>query len=146
MKFNGDKLQVTVLGSSHAPAVGAVIEGLPAGIQIDENQLAALMQRRAPGRMALTSTRREADEVEFVSGLKNGTTCGAPIHLSIRNKDVRSADYEALLNIPRPSHADYPARVKYGDDWDGRGGGQFSARMTRSIHWCASGCCWIRGR
>lgn len=137
MKFNGDKLQVTVLGSSHAPAVGAVIEGLPAGIHIDENELAALMQRRAPGRMALTSTRREADEVEFVSGLKNGTTCGAPIHLSIRNKDVRSADYEALLNIPRPSHADYPARVKYGDDWDGRGGGQFSARMTAPL--CAVG-------
>ena len=124
MKYNGEKLQVTVLGSSHAPAVGALIEGLPAGIHVDMEQLAALMARRAPGRMALTSTRQEADEVEFISGLNNGVTCGAPIHLSIRNKDVRSADYEAIRNIPRPSHADYPARIKYGDDWDGRGGGK----------------------
>ena len=137
MKYNGEKLQVTVLGSSHAPAVGALIEGLPAGIHIDMEQLAALMARRAPGRMALTSTRQEADEVEFISGLNNGVTCGAPIHLSIRNKDVRSTDYEAIRNIPRPSHADYPARIKYGDDWDGRGGGQFSARMTAPL--CAAG-------
>ena len=137
MRFNGDNLQVQVLGSSHGPAVDAVIEGLPAGIRIDMEQLAALMARRAPGRMALTSTRREADEVEFISGLNSGVTCGAPIHLSIRNKDVRSTDYEALRNIPRPSHADYPARIKYGEDWDGRGGGQFSARMTAPL--CAAG-------
>ncbi|MBO4379118.1 MAG: chorismate synthase [Clostridia bacterium] len=137
MKFNGDKLQVTVLGSSHGPAVGAVIEGLPAGIPIDMEQLAELMARRAPGRMALTSTRHETDEVEFVSGLNNGVTCGAPLHLSIRNKDARSTDYEAIRDIPRPSHADYPARIKYGEDWDGRGGGQFSARMTAPL--CAAG-------
>lgn len=137
MRFQGKKLTVQVFGQSHAEAVGAVIDGLPAGIRVDQEALSAFMRRRAPGQGAHTTARRETDRPEFLSGLVDGVTCGAPLAIIIRNQDVRSRDYDALRDVPRPSHADWPARVKYGADYDARGGGMFSARLTAPV--CAAG-------
>lgn len=132
----GQTLKITVFGQSHSPAIGAVIEGFPAGFEPDFDALAAFMARRAPGG-ALATARKEADEVRFLSGLADGKTCGAPLSLMIENTDTRSKDYAALADIPRPSHADYPAAVKYGAHNDVRGGGHFSGRLTAPL--CAAG-------
>jgi len=147
MRFNGKKLTVSVWGQSHADAIGAVMDGFPAGFRVDREALAAFMARRAPGQGAFTTARSEKDRVEFLSGLVDGVTCGAPLCLQIRNGDVRSADYEQMRDIPRPSHADWPAYVKYGEAHDVRGGGMFSARMTAPL--CAAGALalqWLRER
>ena len=137
MRFNGRCIQVSVFGQSHAEAVGAVAEGLPAGFRVDREALQAFLNRRAPGQGKHTTARKEADRPEFLSGLLEDVTCGGPVCLIIRNTDTRSGDYEALQDIPRPSHADWPARVKYGGAHDGRGGGMFSARLTAPL--CAAG-------
>ena len=137
MQFKGEKLTVTVFGQSHAPAVGMVMDGLPAGIRVDQEQLSALMARRAPGQGSFTTARKEADAPEFLSGLVENVTCGAPVCAVIRNSDTRSRDYSQFLSVPRPSHADYPARIRFGRDFDIRGGGQFSGRLTASL--CIAG-------
>ena len=130
----GEKLKVTLFGQSHGPAIGCVMEGFPAGQKIDGDFVAAFMARRAPGQNAWSTPRKEADQPEILSGLNaDGLTCGAPITAVIRNSNTRSGDYEALKDVPRPGHADYTARVKYGNAWDGRGGGQFSARLTAPL-------------
>lgn len=147
MRFNGKKLTVSVFGQSHAEAIGAVADGFPAGFRADREALAAFMARRAPGQGAFTTARKEKDEVEFVSGLVDGVTCGAPLCLQIRNGDVRSGDYAEMRDIPRPSHADWPAFVRYGESHDVRGGGMFSARMTAPL--CAVGALalqWLKER
>ena len=106
----GNKLRVTVFGQSHAPAIGAVIEGLPAGFTPDMEAVAAFMRRRAPGRDATATARREEDAVEVVAGLnERGKTCGAPLVGLIRNTDTRSRDYSNLYRAPRPGHADFTA-------------------------------------
>lgn len=128
----GKMLRVTIFGQSHGEAIGAVIDGLPAGFRIDRDAVAAFMARRAPGR-ALTTQRRESDEPEIVSGLVGGVTCGAPLAAVIRNADRRSGDYDELRAKPRPMHADYPAWVKYHGANDVRGGGQFSGRLTAPL-------------
>ncbi len=135
--YCGQKITVTVFGQSHGPAIGAVVDGLPAGFRIDTEKLAAFMARRAPGQGAHTTARRETDRVEFLSGVTDGILNGAPLCAVIQNTDVRSSDYEAIKNTPRPGHADYTARVKYGPAWDGAGGGQFSGRLTAPL--CAAG-------
>ena len=137
MQFTGEKLTVTVFGQSHAPAVGMVMDGLPAGIRVDREKLQAFMARRAPGQGSFTTSRKEADIPEFMSGLSEDTTCGAPVCALIRNNDARGRDYSQFLSVPRPSHADYPARVKFGNAYDIRGGGQFSARLTAPL--CIAG-------
>ncbi|MBR2823891.1 MAG: chorismate synthase [Clostridia bacterium] len=137
MRFQGKKLTVQVFGQSHGEAIGAVIDGLPAGVRVDQERLNALMRRRAPGQGAHTTARREPDIPEFVSGLADGISCGAPVTVLIRNRDARSGDYASLRDIPRPSHADWPAFVKYGPAHDGRGGGVFSGRLTAPL--CAAG-------
>ena len=130
----GEKLKVTLFGQSDGPAIGCVMEGFPAGQKIDGDFVAAFMARRAPGQNAWSTPRKEADQPEILSGLNaDGLTCGAPITAVIRNSNTRSGDYEALKDVPRPGHADYTARVKYGNAWDGRGGGQFSARLTAPL-------------
>ncbi len=133
----GRKLKVSIFGQSHAEAIGVVIDGFPAGFSVDEAALGAFMHRRAPGQSAFSTPRREADEVEFVSGLVNGVTCGAPICALIRNANTRSEDYRELRDQPRPSHADYPADVRYGGAQDVRGGGHFSGRLTAAL--CVAG-------
>lgn len=126
MNTLGNKLRVTVFGQSHAAAIGCVIDGLPAGFRPDMDRVNAFMARRAPGRTAWSTPRQESDAPEIVSGLVDGAACGAPVCALIRNSDQHSGDYSGLKRTPRPSHADYPALVKYGDSYDVRGGGQFS--------------------
>ena len=132
----GNKFRFTVFGQSHAPAIGVTVEGLPSGLEIDMDKLQAFMARRAPGGKYSTS-RKEADMPEFIAGLAEGKTCGAPLTAIIRNTNTRSSDYEYMRNIPRPGHADYCAMVKYGDSRDFSGGGQFSGRLTAPM--CIAG-------
>lgn len=130
----GERFKVTLFGQSHGPSVGCVMEGFPAGVAPDWDRISAFMARRAPGQDAWSTPRKEADQPEILSGLnENGQTCGAPITAVIRNGNTHSKDYEALRSTPRPGHADYTAYCKYGDAWDGRGGGQFSARLTAPL-------------
>ncbi len=133
----GERLKVTLFGQSHGTAIGCVVEGLPPGEAIDTEALDAFLARRAPGRSALSTSRREGDVPEFVSGLVDGVTCGAPLCAVIRNSDTRSADYEQLRRLMRPSHADYPAHLRYGGHQDVRGGGHFSGRLTAPL--CVAG-------
>ena len=133
MNTLGNRLKVTVFGQSHAPSIGCVVEGLPAGFAPDMERLSAFMTRRAPGRNAWSTPRQERDEPEILSGLVEGRTCGAPVAMVIRNSDQHSRDYSGLRRTPRPSHADYTAMVKYGDSYDIRGGGQFSGRLTAPL-------------
>lgn len=124
----GRLFRVTTWGESHGPAMGAIIDGCPPGIPLDHEIIQQDLDRRRPGK-ALTSQRKEKDQVEILSGVFEGRTTGTPISLLIRNKDVRSVDYEALAPIFRPGHADRTFEQKYGlRDW--RGGGRSSARET----------------
>ena len=132
----GNLFRFTIFGQSHAPAIGVCIEGLPSGFEIDMDALSAFLARRAPGGRYATS-RREPDAPEFIAGLNEGKTCGAPVTAVIRNTNTRSADYEYMRFIPRPGHADYTAMVKYGDSRDYSGGGQFSGRLTAPL--CIAG-------
>ena len=126
----GNKLKISIFGQSHSAAMGVVIDGLEAGIKIDEEKLADFMKRRAPGNDEYSTRRAEADKVEFVSGIVDGKTCGAPLCALIQNTNTRSKDYDNLKRVPRPSHADFAAWVKFGDARDVAGGGQFSGRLT----------------
>ncbi|MDR2532208.1 MAG: chorismate synthase [Oscillospiraceae bacterium] len=132
----GNNIKVSIFGESHGTAIGAVIDGLPAGEEIDGDELAAFMARRAPGN-ALTTPRKESDTPEFMSGIYKGKTTGAPVCVIIGNTNVRSEDYKKINNIPRPGHADYTARIKYSGNADMRGGGHFSGRLTAPL--CAAG-------
>ena len=133
----GQNIRLTVFGQSHSPAVGVTIEGIPAGEALDLDELRRFLARRAPGRNAWSTARREADEPEFVSGLAENVTCGAPLTALIRNADTRPKDYAALARLPRPGHADYTAFVKYGEHRDYAGGGHFSGRLTAPL--CVAG-------
>ena len=133
----GENFRISIFGESHAAAIGVTMEGLPAGSPIDSGMLQAFLERRAPGRDALSTSRREADAPEFLCGVKNGVATGAPITAIIRNADTRSNDYANLANVPRPGHADYPAEVKFGGCQDRAGGGHFSGRLTAPL--CIAG-------
>lgn len=133
MNTLGNKLKVTVFGQSHAPAIGCVIDGLPAGFAPDMDRVAAFMARRAPGQNAWSTPRKESDAPEVLSGLVDGKTCGAPVAMVIHNANQHSQDYSGLRRTPRPSHADYTAMIKYGEYYDIRGGGQFSGRLTAPL-------------
>ena len=133
MNTLGNKLKVTIFGQSHAPAIGCVIDGLPAGFAPDMERVAAFMARRAPGQNAWSTPRKESDTPEILSGLVDGRTCGAPVAMVIHNGDQHSRDYSGLKRTPRPSHADYTAIIKYGENYDIRGGGQFSGRLTAPL-------------
>ncbi len=138
MSFSfGSKIKVTIFGQSHSPMMGCVVEGLPAGFKIDTKLLSDFMARRAPGQDEFSTPRKEADEVKFVSGLTEGVTCGAPVCAIIENTNTRSKDYDNLKDIPRPSHADFAAWAKFGDNRDVSGGGQFSGRLTAPV--CIAG-------
>ena len=132
----GKNFKMSVFGQSHSAAIGVVIDGLPAGMEIDMDALRAFMARRAPGGRFATA-RKEADEFEILSGVANGRTCGAPFAAQIRNKDTRPGDYSAYRDTPRPGHADYTAQIKYKGFQDPTGGGHFSGRLTAPI--CLAG-------
>ena len=130
-------LTVSIFGQSHAPAIGVTIDGLPAGLPVDLDALGRFLRRRAPGQNAWSTPRKEADLPEFLCGLKDGRTCGAPLTAIIRNTNTRSQDYANLAVTPRPGHADYTAEVKYGGYQDRAGGGHFSGRLTAPL--CIAG-------
>ena len=130
-------IRISIFGQSHSGGIGVVIDGLPAGEKIDMDALNAFLKRRAPGGRAWATPRKEADAPEFLSGLVNDTTCGAPLSAVIRNTNTRSGDYAKLRDIPRPGHADYTAQVKFGGFQDVSGGGHFSGRLTAPL--CIAG-------
>ena len=103
----GNVFSLTSFGESHGPAIGGIVDGMPAGVKIDFEQVRLEMARRAPGQGGATSARQETDEVEFLSGIMDGVTLGTPIGFIIRNRDQRPADYDHLKNVYRPSHADF---------------------------------------
>lgn len=125
----GNVFSLISFGESHGPAIGGIVDGMPAGVKIDFEQVRLEMARRAPGQGGATSARQETDEVEFLSGIMDGVTLGTPIGFIIRNRDQRPADYDHLKNVYRPSHADFTYQAKYGIR-DHRGGGRASARET----------------
>ena len=133
----GENLHIHIFGESHGPAVGVTVEGIPAGERVDLEALQHFLDRRAPGRSAWSTPRKEADVPEFLSGLREGKTCGTPLTAVLRNANTRSGDYDALRDVPRPGHADYTAWVKYGESRDSRGGGHFSGRLTAPL--CVAG-------
>lgn len=135
MNSIGNILRLTTFGESHGVAVGGVLDGYPAGVLIDEEFIRSEMKRRRPGQSAITTSRNEADEVQFLSGIFEGRSTGAPIAFTIMNNNNRSADYGNLREAFRPSHADYVYDCKYGVR-DHRGGGRSSARET-AVRVCA---------
>ncbi len=143
----GENLKLSIFGQSHGPAIGMTLDGIPAGLSIDFDKLQAFLNRRAPGQNSWSTPRKEADRPEFLSGILDGYTCGAPIAAVIYNRNTRSGDYANLKDCPRPGHADYTAQVKYGGFQDAAGGGHFSGRLTAPL--CiAGGLCkqWLEER
>lgn len=133
----GNNFKVSVFGQSHAPGIGVVVDGFPAGFAPDMESLRAFMRRRQPGQNLLGTQRSESDLFDVLSGLSEGRLCGAPLCLYIKNIDKRSTDYQGLNDKPRPGHADYPAFVKYEGYADVVGGGHFSGRLTAPL--CLAG-------
>lgn len=133
----GERLRISIFGQSHGEVIGVVMDGLPAGERIDTEELQRFLERRAPGRNAMATSRQERDVPQFLSGIAEGVTCGAPLCAMIENKDVHSEDYSQMKDLMRPSHADYPARVRYAGYEDVRGGGRFSGRLTAPL--CIAG-------
>ena len=140
----GENLKLSIFGQSHGPAIGMTLDGIPAGLLVDLDKLQEFLNRRAPGQNDWSTPRREEDRPEFLGGVLDGFTCGAPIAAMIRNKNTRSGDYANLKDCPRPGHADYTAQVKYGGFQDAAGGGHFSGRLTAPLG-IAGGLCkqWL---
>ena len=132
----GNIFTLTSFGESHGEAVGGVVDGMPAGIDIDLDFIQSELDRRRPGQSAITTSRKEADKVELLSGVFEGKSTGCPIGFVVRNTNQHSQDYENMRNVFRPSHADYTYTSKYGER-DHRGGGRSSARIT--ISRCVAG-------
>ncbi len=133
----GESLKLSIFGQSHGAAIGMTLDGIPAGLPVDPDSLQTFLNRRAPGQNDWSTPRREEDRPEFLSGLLEGYTCGAPIAAVIHNKNTRSGDYANLMDCPRPGHADYTAQMKYGGFQDAAGGGHFSGRLTAPL--CIAG-------
>lgn len=122
---------LTTFGESHGKAIGGVVDGMPPGVEIDTRFIQAELNRRRPGQSQLTTSRAEADEIEFLSGIFENKSTGTPIAFLVRNNDAMAEDYDALRHVLRPSHADFTYQYKYGIR-DYRGGGRASARTTIS--------------
>ena len=126
-------MRYTIFGESHGPAIGVTLTGVPAGLELDWAEISREMARRAPGKNAWSTARKEADQPEVLSGVFEGRTTGAPLCAVIANTDTRSQDYSRTKDLVRPGHADYPAFVRYGGHNDYRGGGHFSGRLTAPL-------------
>ena len=126
-------MNYTIFGESHGPAIGVTLTGVPAGLELDWAAIEKDMARRAPGKSPLATARKEADQVQVLSGVFEGKTTGAPLCAMIANTDTRSADYSKTRDLARPGHADYPAHVRYQGFNDYRGGGHFSGRLTAPL-------------
>ena len=133
----GEMIKLSIFGQSHGAAIGMTLDGVPAGLPVDLDKLQEFLNRRAPGQNDWSTPRREEDRPEFLSGILNGFTTGAPIAAIIRNTNTRSGDYNNLKNCPRPGHADYTSQVKYRGFQDAAGGGHFSGRLTAPL--CIAG-------
>ncbi len=131
MNSIGTLFRLTSFGESHGAGIGGIIDGMPSGIEVDMNFIQSELARRKPGQSHLTTARKEADEVELLSGIFEGRTTGTPIGFLVRNTNQHSQDYEEMRNVYRPSHADFTYEQKYGIR-DHRGGGRSSARETIS--------------
>ena len=129
MNTIGEIFRLTTFGESHGVSVGGVIDGFPAGVEIDEEFVQRELNRRRPGQSSITTPRKEDDKVEFLSGIFEGKSTGTPIAFEVRNGNHHSSDYDEMKRVFRPSHADYAYTVKYGHR-DHRGGGRSSARET----------------
>ncbi|MFB6305817.1 MAG: chorismate synthase, partial [Flavobacteriales bacterium] len=138
MSFNtiGNNFKLTTFGESHGIAIGGIIDGVPANIELNIEAIHEELKRRKPGQSKIVTQRKEDDKVEFLSGIFEGKTTGAPIGFIIKNDDARAKDYEHLKDVFRPSHADYTYYEKYGHK-DHRGGGRASARET--ANWVVAG-------
>ncbi|HJW27726.1 MAG TPA: chorismate synthase [Saprospiraceae bacterium] len=132
----GRIFRITTAGESHGPGLGVIIDGCPAGLELDEAYIQHELDRRRPGQSSITTQRKESDRIHIRSGVYDGKTTGAPIMILIPNEDQKSADYEHVAQAYRPSHADYTYEKKYGIR-DHRGGGRSSARET--VNWVAAG-------
>ena len=141
----GNKLKISIFGESHGEGVGVVIDGLPAGFEVDFEYINKFLKRRAPGGN-LSTPRTESDKAEILSGIKDNFTTGAPICAFIKNTNAHSGDYQDKLVKPRPSHADYNAHIKYGGYADQRGGGHFSGRLTAPLVFAGALCADWLGR
>ena len=128
-----NKIKVSIFGESHGQVIGCVIDGLPAGVKLDLDSIYKDMARRAPGKDKTSTPRLEKDIPNIISGVIENVTTGAPLTMIIENTNVKSSDYENVMTVPRPSHSDYPAFVKYGGNNDIRGGGHFSGRLTAPL-------------
>ena len=126
-------MNYTIFGESHGPAIGVTLTGVPAGLELDWAAIEKDMARRAPGKSPLSTARKEADQVQVLSGVFEGKTTGSPLCAMIANTDTRSADYSKTRDLARPGHADYPAHVRYQGFNDYRGGGHFSGRLTAPL-------------
>ena len=143
----GEQLKLSIFGQSHGTAIGMTLDNIPAGLPVDMEKLQCFLNRRAPGQHDYATPRKEEDKPEFLSGIVDGYTCGAPIAAVIYNNNTRSGDYNNLKDCPRPGHADYTAQVKYGGYQDVAGGGHFSGRLTAPL--CiAGGLCkqWLEAK
>lgn len=132
----GRNIKIRIYGGSHDPEIGVIAENIPAGISFDADELQGFMERRAPGRNRHSTARREADIPEFITGVEHNVTTGETLHAIIRSTNMHSSDYSSLANVPRPSHADYTARMKFaknGEAVDLRGGGHYSGRLTAPL-------------
>ncbi|MBZ4663667.1 MAG: aroC [Caloramator sp.] len=129
----GKNIKISLFGESHGEAIGVIIDGLPAGLELDFDFIKEEMSRRKPGRSSISTPRREEDEIKILSGLFNGRTTGTPLCCIIQNENKKSTDYEKTKNILRPGHADYTGFIKYRGFNDYRGGGHFSGRLTAPI-------------
>ncbi len=137
MRIHDGSYRIDLTGAPHAGHVGAVLTGLPAHLAVDADALQAFVSRRAPTDAAWSTQRRERDAVIIEGGISRGYTTDEPVTLSVKNTDARPGDYALFARVPRPSHADYPARVRYGEAADLTGGGLFSGRMT--VGFCLAG-------
>lgn len=129
MNSFGNQFRITTFGESHGAAIGVIVDGCPAGLEIDEDFIQLELNRRKPGQSKITTQRKEADQFKILSGTINGKATGTPIAIVIENEDQRSKDYSHIEHVFRPSHADYTYQAKYGLR-DHRGGGRSSARET----------------
>lgn len=136
----GNNLKVSIFGESHGNAIGITIDGLPSGVELDLEKIDIEMKRRAPGRSALSTARKESDIPEILSGYFDGKTTGTPLCAMIRNSDTRSKDYGKTKDLMRPGHADYTGAVKYNGFNDYRGGGHFSGRITAPLVFAGAVC------
>ena len=136
----GKYLRVTVFGQSHSTAIGTVVEGLPPGIPIDMAYIQQFMARRAPGGSNLSTPRKEADQVQILSGVAGSVTCDAPLAAIIHNTNTRPGDYDNLRYTPRPGHSDYTAGIHSGGMCDLSGGGHFSGRLTAPLCFAGAVC------